>query len=87
MATDQRLFILRTTAIFRVAVYGRCEALLFRDIGPNMAENSDHVRFIRLTAQIVSAYLGNNSVPSAEIPALWQIYSSCAPYNELRRHY
>jgi predicted transcriptional regulator len=39
-----------------------------------MAENSDS-RFIRLTAQIVSAYLGNNSVPSAKIPALWQIYS------------
>ena len=52
-----------------------------------MAENSDHVSFIRLTAQIVSAYLSNNSVRSAEIPALWQIYSSCAPYNELRRHY
>ena len=41
-----------------------------------MAENSDHVSFIRLTAQIVSAYLGNNSVPSAEIPALWQIYQA-----------
>ena len=42
-----------------------------------MAENSDHVSFIRLTAQIVSAYLSNKSVPSAEIPALIsQIHSA-----------
>ena len=39
-----------------------------------MAENSDLVSFIRLTAQIVSAYLSNNSVPSAEIPALIRTY-------------
>ena len=42
-----------------------------------MAESSDHVSSIRLTAQIVSAYLSNNRVPSAEIPALIsQIHSA-----------
>ena len=42
-----------------------------------MAENSGESTYIELTAQIVSAYVGNNSVPSAEIPNLiGQIYSA-----------
>jgi predicted transcriptional regulator len=35
-----------------------------------MAENSGESTYIELTAQIVSAYVGNNSVPSAEIANL-----------------
>jgi predicted transcriptional regulator len=35
-----------------------------------MAENSADGSYIELTAQIVSAYVGNNSVPSAEIASL-----------------
>ena len=35
-----------------------------------MAENSGESTYIALTAQIVSAYVGNNSVPSAEIANL-----------------
>ncbi len=35
-----------------------------------MAENSGDGSYIELTAQIVSAYVGNNSVPSAEIASL-----------------
>jgi predicted transcriptional regulator len=35
-----------------------------------MAENSVEGSYIELTAQIVSAYVGNNSVPSAEIASL-----------------
>jgi predicted transcriptional regulator len=35
-----------------------------------MAENSGESSYIELTAQIVSAYVGNNSVPSAEIANL-----------------
>jgi predicted transcriptional regulator len=35
-----------------------------------MAENSSDGSYIELTAQIVSAYVGNNSVPSAEIANL-----------------
>lgn len=35
-----------------------------------MAENAGESNFIALTAQIVSAYVGNNSVPSAEIANL-----------------
>lgn len=35
-----------------------------------MAENSGDGSYIELTAQIVSAYVGNNSVPSAEIATL-----------------
>jgi predicted transcriptional regulator len=35
-----------------------------------MAENSGDGSYIELTAQIVSAYVGNNSVPSAEIAGL-----------------
>ncbi|MEX1083962.1 MAG: MucR family transcriptional regulator, partial [Xanthobacteraceae bacterium] len=35
-----------------------------------MGDTSGNNRFIELTANIVSAYLGNNSVASAEIPAL-----------------
>jgi predicted transcriptional regulator len=42
-----------------------------------MAENFDRVSSIRLTAQIIEAYLSNNTVPSAEIPALIsQIHSA-----------
>jgi predicted transcriptional regulator len=35
-----------------------------------MAENSGESSYIELTAQIVSAYVGNNTVPSAEIANL-----------------
>lgn len=35
-----------------------------------MAENSGESSYIELTAQIVSAYVGNNSVPSAEMANL-----------------
>jgi predicted transcriptional regulator len=35
-----------------------------------MAENSGESSYIELTAQIVSAYVGNNSVPTAEIANL-----------------
>ena len=42
-----------------------------------MAENSGETAFIELTAQIVSAYVGNNSVASAEIPNLiTQVHSA-----------
>ena len=35
-----------------------------------MRENTADGHFIQLTAQIVSAYVSNNSVPAADIPAL-----------------
>jgi predicted transcriptional regulator len=35
-----------------------------------MGDDSGNTSFIGLTAQIVSAYVGNNSVPSGDIPAL-----------------
>ena len=35
-----------------------------------MADNSGEGSYIELTAQIVSAYVGNNSVPSADIAGL-----------------
>jgi predicted transcriptional regulator len=42
-----------------------------------MAENSGESSFIQLTANIVSAYVSNNTVSSAEIPGLInQIYSA-----------
>ena len=42
-----------------------------------MAENSGESRYIELTASIVSAYVSNNSVPSAEIPSLiGQVHSA-----------
>jgi len=42
-----------------------------------MAENSGEAVYIELTANIVSAYVSNNSVPGAEIPNLIaQIYSA-----------
>ena len=42
-----------------------------------MAENSGESSYIRLTANIVSAYVSNNTVASAEIPNLIsQIYSA-----------
>jgi predicted transcriptional regulator len=42
-----------------------------------MADRSDEGSYIQLTANIVSAYVSNNSVSSTEIPALIsQIYSA-----------
>ena len=42
-----------------------------------MAENASGGLFIELTASIVSAYVSNNSVPSADLPALiGQVYSA-----------
>jgi len=42
-----------------------------------MAENSGDSVLIELTASIVSAYVSNNSVPSAEIPSLiGQVHSA-----------
>jgi predicted transcriptional regulator len=42
-----------------------------------MADHSDEAGYIQLTANIVSAYVSNNTVSSAEIPALIsQIYSA-----------
>ena len=42
-----------------------------------MADRSDEASYIQLTANIVSAYVSNNSVSSAEIPALIsQVYSA-----------
>jgi predicted transcriptional regulator len=42
-----------------------------------MADNTGNSNFIELTATIVSAYLSNNPVPTAEIPALInQIHSA-----------
>jgi predicted transcriptional regulator len=36
-----------------------------------MAESEEHdVTFVELTAEIVCAYVGNNAVPAADIPAL-----------------
>ena len=48
-----------------------------REIRPNMAENSGESGYIQLTANIVSAYVSNNTVASAEIPNLIaQVYSA-----------
>jgi MucR family transcriptional regulator, transcriptional regulator of exopolysaccharide biosynthesis len=42
-----------------------------------MADNSGESSYIELTASIVSAYVSNNSVPSADIPALiGQVHSA-----------
>ena len=41
-----------------------------REIRPNMAENLGESGYIQLTANIVSAYVSNNTVASAEIPNL-----------------
>jgi predicted transcriptional regulator len=42
-----------------------------------MAENSGEASYIQLTANIVSAYVSNNTVSSAEIPALIsQVYAA-----------
>ena len=42
-----------------------------------MADHSDKASYIQLTADIVSAYVRNNTVSSAEIPALIsQVYSA-----------
>ena len=44
-----------------------------------MSETTASRNFIELTAEIVSAYLGNNTVPTAEIPALInQVHSALA---------
>src|SRR6478609_7224990 len=46
-------------------------------IGPKMADNPGESSYIQLTANIVSAYVSNNTVPSAEIPNLiGQIHSA-----------
>ena len=48
-----------------------------REIRSNMAENSGESGYIQLTANIVSAYVSNNTVASAEIPNLIaQVYSA-----------
>jgi predicted transcriptional regulator len=55
----------------------RAAARLFLSTRANMADHSDKVSYIQLTADIVSAYVSNNSVSSAEIPALIsQVYSA-----------
>ena len=42
-----------------------------------MADHTDEARCIQLTANIVSAYVSNNAVSSAEMPALIsQVYSA-----------
>jgi predicted transcriptional regulator len=42
-----------------------------------MAENSGDSSFVQLTANIVSAYVSNNTVASADVPALInQVYSA-----------
>ena len=42
-----------------------------------MADHSDEASCVQLTANIVSAYVSNNTVSSAEIPALMsQVYSA-----------
>ena len=42
-----------------------------------MADHSDETSCIQVTANIVSAYVSNNTVSSAEIPALIsQVYSA-----------
>ena len=44
-----------------------------------MSEPTASRNFIELTAEIVSAYVGNNTVPAAEIPALInQVHSALA---------
>lgn len=48
-----------------------------REIRPNMAENLGESGYIQLTANIVSAYVSNNTVASAEIPNLIaQVFSA-----------
>ena len=42
-----------------------------------MAENSGETSYIQLTANIVSAYVSNNTVATADIPALIsQVYAA-----------
>jgi predicted transcriptional regulator len=42
-----------------------------------MADNSSESNYIQLTASIVSAYVGNNTIASADIPGLiGQVYSA-----------
>jgi predicted transcriptional regulator len=49
----------------------------YSSIRPNMADHSNAASCIVLTADIVSAYVSNNTVSSAEIPALIsQVYSA-----------
>ena len=60
-----------------IAAQVRPGALYCWDIGLDMAEKSDDGDYIQLTANIVSAYVSNNTVASTEIPALIsQIYSA-----------
>jgi predicted transcriptional regulator len=45
--------------------------------GPSMADSSGDGSYIQLTANIVSAYVSNNPVPSGELPNLIsQVYSA-----------
>ena len=53
-----------------------------------MTENAANSTFIGLTADIVSAYVSNNSVPAAEIPALInQVHAALARVSTTRGEY
>src|SRR3972149_9755260 len=53
-----------------------------------MPENAGNATFIGLTADIVSAYVSNNSVPATEIPALInQVHSALARVSTSRGEY
>src|SRR6185312_12599966 len=48
----------------------RCRRALFHDGMMAMSDGSGEPNYIALTAEIVSAYVSNNTVPAAEIPGL-----------------
>ena len=53
-----------------------------------MAETAANNTFIGLTADIVSAYVSNNSVPATEIPALInQVHAALALVSTTRGEY
>ncbi len=53
-----------------------------------MAENAGNPTFIGLTADIVSAYVSNNSVPATDIPALInQVHAALARVSSPRGEY
>jgi len=53
-----------------------------------MAENAGTANFIGLTADIVSAYVSNNSVPPTEIPALInQVHAALARVSTTKGEY
>ena len=53
-----------------------------------MAETAANNTFIGLTADIVSAYVSNNSVPATEIPALInQVHAALARVSTTRGEY